>query len=109
MRFLTLLNPYTMPDGGSMWLAMRQGKHDRRQFKPIRFPPFIDKEPPLDYGDSVLSMDPLEAIQLDLEDAEDAPIIEWFYDPHTPITSVAMLEGQSADIVSLLPLPLCHC
>ena len=101
-----IIEPVYHAQWGSMWLDMRREKHDRRHFKPIRLSPFIDKEPPLDYGDSVLSMDPLEAIQLDLEDAEDAPIIEWFYDPHAPITSVAMLEGQSADIVNLLPLAL---
>lgn len=38
-----------------------------------RFPPFDDKEPLLDYGDNILDVEPLEAIQLDLDD--------WFYDP----------------------------
>jgi pre-mRNA-processing factor 8 len=30
----------------------------------MRFPPFDDEEPPLNYGDDVLNVDPLEAIQL---------------------------------------------
>jgi len=28
----------------------------------MRFPPFDDEEPPLDYGDNVLNVEPLEAI-----------------------------------------------
>ena len=37
---------------------------DRRHFKRMRFPPFDDEEPPLDYGDNVLDVEPLEAIQM---------------------------------------------
>ncbi|KAJ3560503.1 hypothetical protein NP233_g10794 [Leucocoprinus birnbaumii] len=44
------------------------------------FPPFDDEEPPLDYGDNVLDVEPLEAIQLDLDEEEDSAIIDWFYD-----------------------------
>ena len=32
---------------------MRREKRDRRHFKRMRFPPFDDEEPPLDYGDNV--------------------------------------------------------
>ena len=38
---------------GSMWIMMRREKRDRRHFKRMRFPPFDDEEPPLDYGDNV--------------------------------------------------------
>jgi len=69
----------------SMWLAMRREKRDRRHFKRMRFPPFDDEEPPLDYGDNLLESDPLEAIQLDLDADEDQPIIDWFYD-HKPLS-----------------------
>lgn len=64
----------------SMWLAMRREKRDRRHFKRMRFPPFDDEEPPLDYGDNLLESEPLEAIQLDLDEEEDRAIIDWFYD-----------------------------
>lgn len=39
---------------GSMWITMRREKRDRRHFKRMRFPPFDDEEPPLDYADNVL-------------------------------------------------------
>jgi hypothetical protein len=39
----------------------------QRFFKRMRFPPFDDEEPPMDYGDNVLDVEPLEAIQLELD------------------------------------------
>jgi pre-mRNA-processing factor 8 len=87
-----------------MWLAMRREKRDRRHFKRMRFPPFDDEEPPLDYGDNVLDVDPLEAIQLDLDETEDAPIIEWFYDAR-PLLDTPHVNGPSYKYWSL-PLPV---
>lgn len=63
---------------------MRREKRDRRHFKRMRFPPFDDEEPPLDYADNVLDVEPLEAIQMDLDDEEDSSVCEWFYD-HRPL------------------------
>ena len=42
-----------------MWIMMRREKRDRRHFKRMRFPPFDDEEPPLDYGDNILGVEPL--------------------------------------------------
>ena len=41
---------------GSMWIMMRREKRDRRHFKRMRFPPFDDEEPPLDYADNILDV-----------------------------------------------------
>ena len=38
------------------------------------FPPFDDEEPPLDYGDNVLDVPPLEPIQMELDEKEDAAV-----------------------------------
>ena len=35
---------------------MRREKRDRRHFKRMRFPPFDDEEPALDYGDNILQV-----------------------------------------------------
>ncbi|KAF8525418.1 NUC069, PrP8 N-terminal domain-containing protein [Gautieria morchelliformis] len=77
-----------------MWLAMCCEKRDRRHFKSMRFPPFDHEEPPLDYGDNILDVEPLEAIQLDLDEQEDAPIFEWFYDPKPLIDNPACVNGN---------------
>ncbi|GAA5932751.1 U4/U6-U5 snRNP complex subunit PRP8 [Sporobolomyces koalae] len=84
----------------TMWLAMRREKRDRRHFKRMRFPPFDDEEPPLDYGDNVLDTEPLEAIQLELDDEEDAPILDWFYDSR-PLLDTPHINGSSYKIWSL--------
>jgi pre-mRNA-processing factor 8 len=64
-----------------MWLVMWHEKRNHQHFKCMQFPPLNDKEPPLDYGDNILDVDPLEAIQLDFDSDEDAAILDWFYDP----------------------------
>ena len=69
----------------TMWIMMRREKRDRRHFKRMRFPPFDDEEPPLDYADNILDVEPLEAICMDLDPEEDGPVAEWFYD-HKPLT-----------------------
>ncbi|GAA5861740.1 hypothetical protein JCM8547_000720 [Rhodosporidiobolus lusitaniae] len=84
----------------SMWLAMRREKRDRRHFKRMRFPPFDDEEPPLDYGDNVLDTEPLEAIQLELDEEEDAPIAEWFYDSR-PLNDSPHVNGTSYKLWNL--------
>ncbi|KPV75640.1 uncharacterized protein RHOBADRAFT_52685 [Rhodotorula graminis WP1] len=84
----------------TMWLAMRREKRDRRHFKRMRFPPFDDEEPPLDYGDNVLDTEPLEAIQLELDEDEDAPIAEWFYDSK-PLVDTPHVNGSSYKLWNL--------
>jgi pre-mRNA-processing factor 8 len=77
-----------------MWIAMRREKRDRRHFKRLRFPPFDDEEPPLDYGDNVLDVEPLEGIQLELDEEEDAAVYDWFYDPK-PLVDTPHVNGES--------------
>jgi pre-mRNA-processing factor 8 len=60
---------------------MRREKRDRRHFKRMRFPPFDDEEPPLDYTDHLLLVEPGEAVQMDLtEDHQYSLISDWFYE-----------------------------
>ena len=75
-----IIEPVYNAQRSSMRLTMRREKRDRRHFKRMRFPPFDAEESPLDYGDDVLDVDPLEAIQLDLDETEDSSILDWFYD-----------------------------
>lgn len=89
-----VIEPVYHAQWASMWLAMRREKRDRRHFKRLRFPPFDDEEPPLDYGDNILDVEPLDAIQLPLDEDEDAPIIDWFYDPK-PLEDTVHVNGSS--------------
>ncbi len=79
-----VVEPIYLAQWGSMWVVMRREKRDRRHFKRMRFPPFDDEEPPLDYADNILDVEPLEAIQMELDKEEEKEIYEWFYD-HRPL------------------------
>ncbi|KAI3836686.1 hypothetical protein MKW92_024921 [Papaver armeniacum] len=67
---------------------------DRRHFKRMRFPPFDDEEPPLDYADNLLDVDPLEPIQLEMDEEEDSAVYTWFYD-HKPLVKTKLINGPS--------------
>ena len=95
-----VIEPVYHAQWSTMWLAMRREKRDRRHFKRMRFPPFDDEEPPLDYGDNVLDVDPLEAIQLEFDEEEDAAILDWFYDPK-PLIDTPSVNGSSYKYWSL--------
>jgi len=59
----------------------------------MRFPPFDDEEPPLDYADNLLDIDPLEAIQLELDEEEDSAVFDWFYDAK-PLKRTKFVNGE---------------
>ncbi|KAG7225970.1 hypothetical protein INR49_018571, partial [Caranx melampygus] len=83
-----VIEPVYIAQWGTMWIMMRREKRDRRHFKRMRFPPFDDEEPPLDYADNILDVEPLEAIQMELDPEEDGSVVEWFYE-HQPLKDTA--------------------
>ncbi|KAJ3162383.1 Pre-mRNA-processing-splicing factor 8 [Geranomyces michiganensis] len=89
-----VIEPVYIAQWGTMWIMMRREKRDRRHFKRMRFPPFDDEEPPLDYGDNIVDVEPLEAIQMDLDEEEDGPVYEWLYD-HKPLVDTKFVNGSS--------------
>uniref|UniRef100_A0A0E0HA11 MPN domain-containing protein n=1 Tax=Oryza nivara TaxID=4536 RepID=A0A0E0HA11_ORYNI len=89
-----VVEPIYLAQWGTMWIMMRREKRDRRHFKRMRFPPFDDEEPPLDYADNLLDVEPLEAIQLELDEEEDSAVHEWFYD-HKPLVKTKLINGPS--------------
>lgn len=89
-----VVEPIYIAQWGSMWIMMRREKRDRRHFKRMRFPPFDDEEPPLDFADNILDVEPLEAIQMDLDVDEDKEVYEWFYD-HKPLIDTKHVKGSA--------------
>ncbi|CAI9103863.1 OLC1v1002437C1 [Oldenlandia corymbosa var. corymbosa] len=75
-----VVEPVYLAQWATMWIMMRREKRDRRHFKRMRFPPFDDEEPPLDYADNLLDLDPIEPIQLELDEEKDSAVYSWFYD-----------------------------
>lgn len=84
----TVIEPIYRAQWGTAWMLMRREKRDRRHFKRMRFPPFDDEEPPLDYADHLLLVEPGEAVQLDLSNDEQYELIQdWFYDDQ-PLSNI---------------------
>lgn len=89
-----VVEPIYIAQWGTMWIMMRREKRDRRNFKRMRFPPFDDEEPPLDYADNILDVEPLEPIAMDLDPDDDAAVNQWFYD-HYPLLDTKHINGPS--------------
>jgi len=89
-----VVEPHYIAQWGSMWILMRREKRDRRHFKRMKFPPFDDEEPPLDYGDNVLDFEPLDPLQMELDEAEDNEVFDWFYD-HKALSDTPYVNGPS--------------
>lgn len=89
-----VIEPVYTAQWGTMWIMMRREKRDRRHFKRMRFPPFDDEEAPLDYGDNILEMEPLEPINMELDGREDNAVYDWFYD-HQPLKHSKEVNGPS--------------
>jgi pre-mRNA-processing factor 8 len=89
-----VIEPIYIAQWATMWIMMRREKRDRKHFKRMRFPPFDDEEPPLDFGDNILDVEPLDPIKLDLDPEEDSPVYQWFYD-HKALIETKLVNGVS--------------
>lgn len=89
-----VIEPVFHAQWATMWVAMRREKSDRRHFKRMRFPPFDDEEPPLNWSENIEEVEPLEPIQMELDEDEDAPIFDWFYE-HRPLSDTSHVNGPS--------------
>ncbi|KFY28725.1 hypothetical protein V493_02785 [Pseudogymnoascus sp. VKM F-4281 (FW-2241)] len=89
-----VIEPVFHAQWASMWVCMRREKSDRRHFKRMRFPPFDDEEPPLSWSENIEDVEPLEPIQMELDENEDAAVFEWFYE-NRPLLDTPHVNGPS--------------
>ncbi|KIW09573.1 pre-mRNA-processing-splicing factor 8, variant [Verruconis gallopava] len=89
-----VIEPIFYAQWATMWVCMRREKSDRRHFKRMRFPPFDDEEPPLSYSENIEGVEPGEPIQMELDEDEDGPVYEWFYE-HRPLIDTPHVNGPS--------------
>ncbi|OBT86145.1 pre-mRNA-processing-splicing factor 8 [Pseudogymnoascus sp. 03VT05] len=89
-----VIEPVFHAQWASMWVVMRREKSDRRHFKRMRFPPFDDEEPPLSWSENIEDVEPLEPIQMELDENEDAAVYEWFYE-NRPLLDTPHVNGPS--------------
>ena len=89
-----VIEPVFNAQWGGAWLMMRREKRDRKHFKRMKFPPFDDEEPPIDFGDNILEVEPLEGIELDLDPQDDAAVAEWLYSSGKPLEGSDQVDGK---------------
>ena len=89
-----VIEPVFHAQWATMWVVMRREKSDRRHFKRMRFPPFDDEEPPLSWSENIEDVEPLEPIQMELDEAEDGPVMDWLYE-HRPLLDTPHVNGPS--------------
>jgi hypothetical protein len=105
-----VIEPVFLAQWGSAWVMMRREKRDRRHFKRMRFPPFDDEEPVLDYADHILDVEPPEPIRMEFgdqdameEDEEDGLddverfVASWLYDNKPLSEPVDYDEFENSD------------
>lgn len=90
-----VIEPVYLAQWSTMWLAMRREKRDRTHFKRLRFPPFDDDEPPLSYSQNIQSIEPLDAICLDLDNYDDKMVKDWLYDSRPLVSEENRVNGSS--------------
>ncbi|RDW88736.1 pre-mRNA-processing-splicing factor 8 [Coleophoma cylindrospora] len=89
-----VIEPVFHAQWATMWVCMRREKSDRRHFKRMRFPPFDDEEPPLSWSENIEDVEPLEPIQMELDENEDSAVYEWFYE-NRPLLDTPHVNGPS--------------
>ncbi|CAG8956392.1 hypothetical protein HYFRA_00003775 [Hymenoscyphus fraxineus] len=89
-----VIEPVFHAQWATMWVCMRREKSDRRHFKRMRFPPFDDEEPPLSWSENIEDVEPLEPIQMELDELEDGAVFEWFYE-NRPLLDTPHVNGPS--------------
>ncbi|TVY80967.1 Pre-mRNA-processing-splicing factor [Lachnellula suecica] len=89
-----VIEPVFHAQWATMWVCMRREKSDRRHFKRMRFPPFDDEEPPLSWSENIEDVEPLEPIQMELDETEDEAVFEWLYE-NRPLLDTPHVNGPS--------------
>ena len=75
-----VIPPQYIAQWAETWIAMRREKRERHQIIRMRFPPFDDEDPPLDFINNIQGAEPPEAIIMELDPEEDKDVYSWFYD-----------------------------
>lgn len=90
-----VIEPIYIAQWASVWTMMRREKRDRKHFKRMRFPPFDDEEPPLDWSENLEEVEPPKGIQMEFNYKQDKSISEWFYEEKPLLDNKEFVNGES--------------
>ncbi|KAG7660465.1 uncharacterized protein J8A68_006022 [[Candida] subhashii] len=88
-----VIEPVYTAQWANSWIMMRREKRDRKHFKRMRFPPFDDEEPPLDWSENLEDVEPLPAIRSEIE--SDEVVGDWIYDEKPLVEDSDFVNGDS--------------
>ena len=88
-----VIEPVYFSQWSTVWTMMRREKRDRKHFKRLRFPPFDDEEPPLDWLENLDDVEPLDAIRADLKNFDN--VRDWLYDEKPLVEDPDKVNGDS--------------
>jgi pre-mRNA-processing factor 8 len=91
-----VIEPVYLAQWGATWTMMRREKRDRKFFKRMRFPPFDDEEPPFDYAENLLDVEPPDAIEMELDPMDDDAIIDLGFYEKKPFLDEASASSAGA-------------
>ncbi|KAL0224761.1 hypothetical protein RCL1_002673 [Eukaryota sp. TZLM3-RCL] len=90
-----VIEPIFVAQWASSWVSMRREKRDRQNFRRMKFPPFDDEEPPLDYGRNILPLQVPSSIEFPLSIDTDSAVIN-FFNSHLPLSeNLKFVNGPS--------------
>ncbi|KAL0246322.1 hypothetical protein GEMRC1_007534 [Eukaryota sp. GEM-RC1] len=90
-----VIEPIFYAQWSCSWLAMRREKRERKNFRRVKFPPFDDEEPPLDYGENILHLPDPSPIELPLDEEEDELVYAWLFEHMPLIEDQRIVNGPS--------------
>ena len=90
-----VIEPIYKAQWATSWIQMRREKRDRKNFRRMKFPPFDDEEPFLDFSTQIPQTDTLQSIRMDLDPIEDQAVLEWLYDDKPLIDDHKFVNGES--------------
>ncbi|OWB80202.1 hypothetical protein B5S32_g4460 [[Candida] boidinii] len=90
-----VIEPVYKAQWATMWIQMRREKRDRHHFKRVRLPAFDDEEPPINYSENIEDIEPMDPIQMELDEVEDNAVYDWFYDSKPLIDDKDFVNGES--------------
>lgn len=90
-----VIEPVYKAQWSTAWIQMRKEKRDRKNFRRIKFPPFDDEEPFMNFSDQIPSIDSIQPIRMDLDPVEDEAVFDWLYDEKPLIDDLDFVNGES--------------
>lgn len=90
-----VIEPVYKAQWATAWIQMRREKRDRKNFRRMKFPPFDDEEPFMDFSKEIPAIDSLQGVSIELDPIEDEAVADWLYEDKPLIEDRRFVNGAS--------------